>query len=270
MSITNNDVIYIADSLNHRVLMISSYVILTASVSITNSISDHFNDTHDVMTTSKSLYVLDRGNHRVQELSLRGLNPITVLKYSMSYTVYYFYVDDGANIYLSATEQHKVLLFCSGSKNSTVVAGSGVAGSENNQLNKPFGMFVNRDGTIYIADNRNHRIMKWLMGATSGTLVAGSGTSGNDATQLNGPRNIIVDTNEYMYIVDGDNHRIVRWIPGASSGTCIAACTGAAGNQPTQLMGPRSIAFDSTGSLYVTDRDNHRVQQFSIRRNSSE
>jgi DNA-binding beta-propeller fold protein YncE len=145
-----------------------------------------------------------------------------------------------------------------------MVAGTGVKGSNNNQLNQPRGIFVNHLRTIYVADCGNHRIMKWFSGALSGIIVAGDQTLGASSTQLNTPTQVIVDENEYMYISEADNARITRWAPNSTFGVCIAACTGTIGTASTQLKGPYSLAFDSDGSLYVSDSFNHRVQKFQI------
>jgi hypothetical protein len=200
----------------------------------------------------------------VQKLSLNGSDPTTVFHSDQLNSPIYLYVDNNDNIYMSDTENHRVLLVHSNSTNFTIVAGTGVQGPNNDQLNWPYGVFVNHNKTIYIADRYNHRIMKWFSGASAGILAAGDGSPGSSSTQLNEPIHIIVDVNEYMYISDGANARIIRWAPNSNFGICIVACTVTAGTAPTQLNAPHSIAFDSNGSLYVSDWDNHRVQKFQI------
>ena len=177
---------------------------------------------------------------------------------------HYLYVDSSDSIYLSDTYNHSVLLFLSNSTSGKVVAGNRVQGSNNDQLSRPYGVFVNRIGTIYIADRYNNRIMKWFSGASAGIRVAGDGTPGSSSTQVDSPTQIIVDENEYMYISEIGYGRITRWPPNSTCGVCIAACAGSPGNTSTQLREPHSLAFDSNGSLYVTDWGNHRVQKFKI------
>lgn len=215
------------------------------------------------MTPNTSLYILDRGHHAVQKVLLNGSNLTTILKYHTSYTIYDLYVDDQANIYLSAHGQHRILFYCSNSSNEIVVAGTGQSGSYLNRLNSPLGIFVDRNGTMYIADYGNHRIMKWFRGASSGIVVAEGKITGSNK-QLKYPANVIVDTNKYLYISEYDKDRIIRWAPDSTYGTCIAACTGSSGTASNQLKQPRSLSFDSHDSLYVADRENHRVQKFRI------
>jgi sugar lactone lactonase YvrE len=266
MKISNNDVLYISDRDNNRIVVVdlnstnSIYIIGSGP----GSGSSQFNNTLDLFVTNTSLYVLDYGNDRVQQTSLNGSNPCTVLNFSGLASPYYLYVTDNDNIYLSDTSNNRVLLFPSNSTNFTMVAGTGVAGSNNTQLNQPNGIFVNQNGTIYIADCGNNRIMKWYSGATSGIMVAGNGTAGSSSTQLSHPTQIIVDTNDYMYISEVGNAHITRWPPNSNYGECIAACNGTSGTASTQLNGPQSLAFDSDGSLYVSDSLNNRIQKFQI------
>ncbi|CAF3798707.1 unnamed protein product, partial [Adineta steineri] len=54
-------------------------------------------------------------------------------------------------------------------QNAVTVAGGHGQGNQLNQLNLPFGIYVdNDDDSIYIADTENHRIVKWEFGADKG------------------------------------------------------------------------------------------------------
>jgi hypothetical protein len=223
-----------------------------------------FNTPYDLLVTNTSLYVVDAGNLRVKKSSLNGSYPTNTLGYGIGCSPMYLYVDSNSSIYLTCYSNHTALLFPANSTTHTIVAGTGLPGLNNNQLNTPYGIFVNNVGTIYIADCWNHRIMKWLSGASSGSVVAGNGTAGVSSAQLSFPTDIIVDINEYMYISESGNERITRWGPNSTFGECIAACTGVPGTMPTQLNAPHSLAFDSSGSLYVCEWANNRVQKFEI------
>jgi sugar lactone lactonase YvrE len=266
ISISRSDVLYISDTENHRIVVVHLNSI-TDSFAIGSGLgsdSGQFNAPRDVFVTSSSLYISDFGNRRVQKSSLDGSNAITVATFGELDLPKYLYIDNNANIYVSDSSRHSVLFFRSNATNFTIVAGTGVAGSNDDQLDRPFGVFVNDVGTIYIADCYNHRIMKWLSGASSGVRIAGDGTPGDTSAQVHAPTQIIVDENEYMYISESFNGRITRWAPNANFGLCIVACSGISGTASTQLSYPHSLAFDSNGSLYVSDYDNHRIQKFQI------
>ena len=267
----SNDILYVADTGKNRIVVVDlndnkNNFTIGCDADLSPSC---FKSPNDVVVTNTFLYVLDNGNHRVVKLSLNGSGATTVFNYGSPRFAWYFYVDPDDNIYLSDVNKHEVLLYCSNSRNSTRVAGNGFGGPQNNLLDNPNGVFVNRIGDIYIADFGNNRIMKWKIGGLFGNLVAGGGTGGGEGTQLYKPSYITLDADEYMYISDFGNNRITRWAPNASVGVCIVACTGQAGTTQTHFNNPAGFAFDSNGSLYVSDWQNHRVQKFQILRNQS-
>ena len=266
ISITNNDVLYISDSYNHRIVLVDFTANSTVSFigSGPGPGQGQFSQPMGLSLTNTSLFVIDLSNTRVQKSSLNGSDSSTVVDLSGIGNTFYLYVDDSDNIYVSDALNHRVLLYLPNSTNGTMVAGNGSAGSNYSQLWRPYGIFVNRNRTLYIADRGNNRIMKWFTGATVGVLAAGNGVAGNGSIQLDTPSQVLVDTNGYMYITEVLISRVTRWTPHAIFGECIAACTGVRGTAATQLDRPHSLAFDSHGSLYVNDRSNNRIQKFQI------
>ena len=281
-----NDTLYVTDTYNNRIVLIqpgSTTAVATIGTEQGSRASQLWFPS-DTFITQASIYVMDTYNYRVQQWSSNISSPMTVAgitdvdgQSSNSTAVlglsYHIFVDRYENLYVSDTSNNRVLRFppnTSSGISGTIVAGNGTAGSSNTQLNGPFAVFIDDARTLYIADRLNNRIQKWTYGASSGLTVAGNGISGNTLGQLSFPRAVIVDANQYMYISDGDNNRILRWAPNSSSGQCIVACTGTTGIGPTQLGNAYDIAFDSYGSLYVSDRENNRVQKFQIISDTSE
>ncbi|WP_425290766.1 hypothetical protein [Spirosoma linguale] len=146
--------------------------------------------------------------------------------------------------------------------NAVTVAGTGTAGSAANQLDSPFGIYVDEAGSMYVADYNNHRVQKWASGATSGTTVAGTGTAGSAANQLNHPLGVYVDGAGAIYVSDTDNNRVQKWASGATSGTTVAG-TGTAGSAANQLNYPIGIYVDGAGATYVADASNSRIQKWA-------
>ncbi|CAF2094120.1 unnamed protein product, partial [Rotaria magnacalcarata] len=54
-----------------------------------------------------------------------------------------------------------------------------------------------------------------------------------------------------------------RWTQGAKRGTVVVGGNGQ-GAGVNQFDSPDGLSFDRHGNLYVVDRDNKRVQRFSI------
>ncbi|CAF1260720.1 unnamed protein product [Rotaria sp. Silwood1] len=145
-----------------------------------------------------------------------------------------------------------------------IVAGNSIGGDNATQLSGPGGIFVDVFGILYVADSQNHRIQRWDNGALSGVTVAGTGVGGSNSSQLYYPRDIVVDSNDYMYIANAGDSRIIRWAPNSNTGECIVACSGIFGNGADQISLPFALAFDSYGSIYISDTFSSRVQKFEI------
>ena len=187
------------------------------------------------------------------------------------------FVASGDTVYIADTGNHRIRRI-DPTGGSIIIAGSGTPGfsGDNNpataaQLHSPTAVFGDRNGNLYIADTGNHRIRK-VDSAGIITTVAGSGTPGfsgdnNSATaaQLHSPSSIFVDTTGSLYIADRDNHRI-RKVAGNTITTVAGSGTpGFSGdNNPAasaRLHSPSSVFVDTTGSLYIADRDNHRIRR---------
>lgn len=160
----------------------------------------------------------------------------------------------------------------------TTVAGNGTAGFGGEgepaieaALNTPHGIFVMAAGDILFCDTQNHRLRRIVPDGTIVT-VAGTGTAGFTGdggpaaeADLNRPHDVNIDALGNIFVADTNNHRVRRI---ATDGTIsTVAGSGEAsfsgdGGQATEaaLNGPVGLGFDSTGVLYVTDRQNLRIR----------
>ncbi len=184
----------------------------------------------------------------------------------------------GDTIFLSAPKDLSVLQWyndnslvktatsSSSSIGFTVAGGNGM-GLSSNQLNGPFGIFIDAMGSIYVADRLNNRIQKFAPGSTSltsGTTVAGGNGQGSNANQLDNPIGVFLDTQGNLFVSDNNNQRVQKFPPGSTSATngiTVAGGngTGTAGNQ---FAYPWGIFVDLSGNLFVVDQQNNRVQEF--------
>ena len=271
ISISADDVLYIADTSNGRIV----YVPLNNPDSPQyfgeyGSNLESFNYPCDIHVTNTSIYIMDHGNSRIQKYSIDTLLPVTILIADLIVSSYNMFVDQNENVYVSYYLSHIIVRFTANSSTPLLVAGNGIAGSADNQLNGPSGVYIDENQAIYIADAFNNRIQKWTSNSTFGFTVAGmTGLAGSSLSQLYGPLAVVVDIDGYLYIADSGNNRILRWIPKAYSGVCIAACTLVGGTEANQLNYPIALTFDSEGSLYVSDNYNSRLQRFQIFNNPS-
>jgi uncharacterized protein (TIGR03437 family) len=158
----------------------------------------------------------------------------------------------------------------------TTVAGSDLVGDGGQaiaaQVAQPEGLAVDSSGNLYIADAANHRVRKVTPAGVIST-VAGNGHPGFSgdngpaaAAQLNQPYDLTLDAAGNLYIADFGNQR-VRCI-GTNGNITTVAGNGPSGSTTdggpatgAMLLGPRNVAMDTAGNLYISEFDGHRVRK---------
>ncbi|GAB3493261.1 hypothetical protein GCM10027341_08350 [Spirosoma knui] len=170
------------------------------------------------------------------------------------------YVDGAGNIYVADTDNTRIQKFSPNSTSATsgtTVAGGNGNGSEDIQLDRPYGVWVDGQGTIYVADSGNDRIQMFppnSTSATAGTTVAGGNGEGGGANQFDFPEGLFVDGAGNIYVADAVNSRIQKWAPGATQGTTVAG---------TLWTYPEDLFVDGGGSIYVADSYYYRIQKWA-------
>src|SRR5690606_13331021 len=114
----------------------------------------------------------------------------------------------------------------------------------------------------------NHRIRKITTDGTVSTLAGGTAGfadgPGNEA-KFNQPIDVAVDREGNVYVADNMNHRIRKITPDGEVTTLAGSTAGYAdGSGATaQFQSPSGLEVDDSGTLYVADRNNHRIRQIS-------
>ena len=96
-----------------------------------------------------------------------------------------------------------------------------------------------------------------------------SALPGTSAIGLSWPRGVAFDAYGDMWVPDQSNNRILEFVPPFSDGMSASLVLGQSGftaNTPgtgrNSLKGPRAVAFDSGGDLWVADTGNDRILEF--------
>ena len=110
---------------------------------------------------------------------------------------------------------------------------------------------------IYVVDNSNHCIQKFT---STGEFIAAIGTRGCNPLQFSYPVGIGFNKkNGKLYVCDQLNDRIQV----VETNLTHHNSFGSNGSANGQFHYPWDVAFDSTGTIYVADYNNHRIQTFT-------
>jgi len=179
-------------------------------------------------------------------------------------------VDSSGNAYVADSGNNRIRKITPLGVVSTL-AGTGTEA----RFSYPYGVAVDSSGNVYVADSGNHRIRKITPLGVVSTL-AGSGTRGHvDDTgkkaRFSYPYGVAVDSRGNVYVADSYNHRI-RKITSADSiedrvvttlaGTDTSGFADGIGST-AQFNRPSDVAVDSSGNVYVADRENHRIRKIT-------
>ena len=164
-------------------------------------------------------------------------------------------VDGSGNVYVLDCQNNRVQKFTS---TGAFMTQWGTAGNGNGQFNAPAGLDVDSDGNVYVADTFNDRIQKF---SSSGDYLTQWGTTGSGDGELTDPFDVAVH-GATAFVTDHACSRIEAF---TTTGTFVAQwgltlCQSGAG--PGQFRFPEGIAADASGSVYVTDTGNGRIQKF--------
>src|SRR5260221_7363913 len=114
---------------------------------------------------------------------------------------------------------------------------------------RPRGIAVQPDGTVLIADSGNHLIERY---AADGTYVGAIGGFGNGPGQFNEPNGVVVDSHGHVFVADTLNHRLQEF---DERDQFVREWSG----PDIHFYGPRDLATNKNGSLYILDQGHARV-----------
>jgi sugar lactone lactonase YvrE len=138
-----------------------------------------------------------------------------------------------------------------------------------NLFNFPHGATVDPEGNLWVTDarstdNSGHQVFKFSPEGEILMTLGEKGVGGSEPGHLFHPTDVVVDPNNGDIFVseshrDGLNNRIVHFSP---NGTFINEW-GSKGSGTMEFSEPHTIAMDSTGRLFIGDRENNRIQIFT-------
>ena len=226
----------------------------------------------------RQLYVVDRGNSRVQEFNPTGgfitkwgtFGPAD----GQFNTPFGIAADSAGNLYVVDTFNYRVEKFSSAG--AFIGPGGGVSmtapltsrtappaarparGHGRRPVPQSTGVAVGAGGSVYVIGDGDERVQKF---DSDGNFVGKWGSPGTGDLQFDHPVGIATDAAGNVYVADTDNERVSKF---DSDGGFITKW-GSTGTGDGQFAtgGPEGIAVDSADNVYVTDVNADRVQEFS-------
>jgi uncharacterized protein (TIGR03437 family) len=142
-------------------------------------------------------------------------------------------------------------------------------------LNFPVAVAKDGNGNVYVADSGHNSVRKIAVDGAittlAGTGLAGYSGDGGPAAkaQLNQPAGVAVDASGAVYIADTLNSRVRKVAGDGSIATVVGGAAGGSSGDggpasQAELEGPRGIAIDAGGNLYIADSGNNVIRKVSI------
>ena len=147
-------------------------------------------------------------------------------------------------------------------------------------LNAPVRLRLDTSGNVWVVDAGNNRVLRFptpFSNGESANMVLGQSsytTSGSatSATGLSGAVGLSFDSTGNLWVADTGNNRVVEFLKGAGftvgetesnpigQGSLL---TNTPATTQSGLNAPADLAFDSSGNLWVADKANYRLLEFT-------
>lgn len=130
---------------------------------------------------------------------------------------------------------------------------------ERDELSFPNGIAVDKHGHIDVCDSNNGRLLVYDQ---TGKVVTSISRGIGDG-DLGLPRGAAVDGKNRLFVVDATDQMVRVYKAGESDAPSYVGSFGSEGQLDGTFEYPNGVAVDDRARIYVTDRENNRVQVWS-------
>lgn len=124
----------------------------------------------------------------------------------------------------------------------------------------PHHLRIDPEGNVWVAVFGMHVVQKFTPEGKLLMMLGVRGEAGDDAAHFNMPTDMAVTPNGDIFVTDGyGNRRVVHF---DKDGNFIKTF-GTEGPKPGEFVLPHAIVVDSSGVLYIADRNSGRIQLFN-------
>ncbi|CAM4872763.1 unnamed protein product [Rotaria socialis] len=251
--------------------------IIAVGTGCPGSVSDMLDHPHGIFVDTNSyLYVADTDNNRIQRFAPGQLSGTTLAGFGA--TVYFILnrptdVVLDADGYLFIVESHNHRIIRTVENGFKCVVGCfGGSGTTSSQLHNPQTMAFDSNGNIFVTDMSNHRVQKFTLvvntcATTSTTVTTSTSTTTVTTTTTSTSTTTVTTTTTSTSTTTVTTTIIPLRAPAIEippnakwqqNGVTVAGGNGS-GSGFNQLIQPLGLYVDDAQTVYVADRNNHRI-----------
>lgn len=186
-------------------------------------------------------------------------------------------IDGVGNVYVADNGNHTIRKITPTRVVTTFAGTPGVFGSADGTgpaatFYSPSGIAVDSKGNLFVADINNHTIRRVTPAGVVTTFAGAPGIAGSAdglgaAARFNSPVSIATDSVDNVFVSDSGNST-VRKVTSVGAVTTLAGTVGVAGGADgvgtaASFAGPRGLAADSAGNLYIADSRNNTIRRIT-------
>jgi sugar lactone lactonase YvrE len=232
-----------------------------------------------------NIYVADTYNQKISKINTAGVittlagsgsigatdNMGTAASFNFPKSIA---VDVYGNVYVADTNNNKIRKITAAGVVTTFAGSSSFGSSDGTgaaaSFKLPEGLTIDSNGNLYVADTGNNKIRK-ITAAGVVTTLAGAGSYGSTdgagaAASFFAPTGVAIDVSGNVYVADFGSRKIRKITAGGVVSTIAGSgsygSTDGAG-AAASISGPRYIAVDASGNLFVTDYVNNKIRKIT-------
>ncbi|MGH2905808.1 MAG: hypothetical protein ACRDKI_03460 [Solirubrobacterales bacterium] len=215
----------------------------------------------EIDPTGTNLWIVDRGNQRVQKLLASDGSYVS--KFDSTYPDQIARITSSGDLFIASQILRQVnRTDASGNVLSTLSSGTDTAAD--GEVSAP-GQLTEMAGGVAIPDTTYHRVQ--IFGPTGAYYSkfgknGGGVQSGTGNGQFNMPADMVQGSGGGIWVTDMQNNRLQAFVN--SGGNWIYDATvGAIGTKGLEFSGPNGITKDAAGNIWVADSSNQRIQELN-------
>lgn len=224
-----------------------------------NAKADHTPVYIAINPTNQDVYVTDRGTNAVYVYTKDGTYRRTVKPDSLKGTWVPLGIafDRGGNVYITevGASPHRIVVLDASDKVVREII-------PQVPMSFPNGIAIDGEGNVFVADSNNGRLVGFdAAGRQLATVNRGIGDG-----DLGLPRGVAVDNDGRITVIDTTNQSLHVYRLTEDGDRKALTFAGAAGDEGIAdglFEYPNGVATDSRSNVYITDRENGRVQVWS-------